>query len=230
VCAWAVSAGPAAPDAALGCRSVGVGYTLIVPPVNGHPVRWSGAAAVPYKTRTNAAYPEALQDIQNALASVSAETGVTFTYLGNDDSLVPSLQWGAHGEPLLIGWVTAAESDLFSGAPAGVVGVAGSWYNNSGNFVSGRVALERNRLAGYPRTGPSSKMTVLLHELGHAVGLGHVNDTNQLMNPYVVPRGSWGAGDQLGLDAVSPPPGAPAMQATESQEAADLRPGPLVFD
>ena len=42
---------------------------------------------------------------------------------------------------------------------------------------------------------------VLLHELAHAVGLDHVNDTTQLMNAFASASGptTYGAGDLTGL-------------------------------
>jgi hypothetical protein len=40
--------------------------------------------------------------------------------------------------------------------------------------------------------------TVLQHELGHAVGLGHILDPFQLMSPVPLVT-DWGTGDRAGL-------------------------------
>jgi hypothetical protein len=238
VCVWAGNTGGDEPHTFLGCRSAVVGrgastsYSFIVPPVGGTPVRWNACNVVHYTTRTStvsSTYPEARLDIQAALAQVSSQTGLRFVDDG-EVAAVPSRSYGSdttYGyQPLLIGWVRAAESDLFTGQPASVVGVAGSWYTG-GTFVTGRVALEQDRLASRPRTGPHSKMTVLLHELGHAVGLGHIDDDTQLMNPWVVNYGDWGAGDMTGLRALATP-GCPATLGPAPREVGELQAGPIV--
>jgi hypothetical protein len=40
---------------------------------------------------------------------------------------------------------------------------------------------------------------VMMHELGHVVGLAHVHDVRELMNPKTVGRTSFGPGDLEGL-------------------------------
>jgi hypothetical protein len=233
-CVWAVNTGGEEADAFLGCKTVAVGrgattsYSFMATS-NGTPVKWNACQDVHYTTRTSTAYSGALADVQAALAQVSAYTGLHFVYDG-EVSTVPTVSYGQTGGPLLIGFVDAAESDLYTGAPLSVVGIAGSWYNSPGTtYHSGRVALERTRLLALPRTGPASRTVVIMHELGHAIGLGHIADVTQIMNPVVVSYADWGAGDMTGLQALSTPV-CPAQLYAEQPPVGDLVSTPLVFD
>jgi hypothetical protein len=48
---------------------------------------------------------------------------------------------------------------------------------------------------------------VFLHELGHMMGLGHVNDPAQLMYPVATTRTAYGTGDLEGLYHLGTPAG-----------------------
>jgi hypothetical protein len=82
-----------------------------------------------------------------------------------------------------------------------------------GAIVTAQVALDADqRLAGGFGPG-STDGEVLLHELTHAVGLGHVDDATQVMYYRTTNSESeFGAGDRAGLRAVGaeagclPPP------------------------
>jgi hypothetical protein len=70
-------------------------------------------------------------------------------------------------------------------------------------YVTGAVVIDpsntSNLLASYG--AGTSLGELLLHELGHVVGLGHTSDRAQVMFPDILPLGTaaYGAGDLTGL-------------------------------
>jgi hypothetical protein len=103
-----------------------------------------------------------------------------------------------------IGWVTS----LGSGAVAGEAGPRSMSAPRNGwiRWESGSVGL--NASASFTLDyGSDGWGQVLLHELGHVMGLGHVNDPNQVMYPTTANALEYGAGDLAGLYAVGPAQG-----------------------
>jgi hypothetical protein len=75
--------------------------------------------------------------------------------------------------------------------------------------VSGQVVLDRDQLADVLQFNAGRAVTTatIAHELGHLVGLGHVEDTRQLMYPSARPVVSaFGPGDLTGLAALGAGP------------------------
>ena len=191
----------------------------------GRPGRWDPCQPIPYVLQAGWLPDSGRADVAEALRRVEVATGLTFVYEGDTDEM-PShhrepyqpARYGDRWAPLLIGWVPAASTDLGVGENAQGVSVAVAVANKGGpSLVSGQVVLDAtHRLFG--GFGPGgTEGEVLLHELGHAVGLGHVLDPTQVMYPQVknsVPE--FGAGDRRGLAAVGaaagchpPPPARP---------------------
>lgn len=178
----------------------------------GAPTRWNPCQPVPWQFNPAGAPAGGLAAVQAAMATLADKTGLQFRYDGTS-STVPTESYlrQAYGSfrPLLVGWSTAQASDLLAGGDSTMVGMArilwtGS-YDASGRnhtqIASGVVALNSAHKAG--TTGPGSWYTFALHELGHAVGLAHVNDSSQLMRG-VIPTNlaTYGTGDLAGLRAV----------------------------
>jgi hypothetical protein len=68
-------------------------------------------------------------------------------------------------------------------------------------FVSGAVSLDGPQLAKIldGKDGHARARAVVLHELGHVVGLAHVQDDGEIMNPVGGDVTSYQAGDRSGL-------------------------------
>lgn len=151
--------------------------------------------------------------VTSAVALVSKATGLRFVFDG-PTSEAPSRQrasyqpkmYGDRWAPVLISWVTPSENPDFA---AGVTGEGGSTHTGLPNqptaFVTGAVQLDAGQMAAILKR-PHGKQVVrgiVLHELGHLVGLGHVTDTRQLMYPQSQAGVTgFGAGDLAGLAAL----------------------------
>jgi hypothetical protein len=147
------------------------------------------------------------------MGRVSTATGLTFIADGatsespsNRREPYQPARYGDRWAPVLIAWVTPAENPDFA---ADVTGEGGSTPNSRnggpGVYVTGQVELDSRQFTRILRrpTGNETALAVILHELGHVVGLGHVTDSSQLMYPETRPGiTNFGAGDLTGLAAL----------------------------
>ena len=181
--------------------------------LDGKPVRWDPCTPIRWTSNTTRGPAGGLAVLSAAVAQIAAQTGTTWTYAGAS-SAVPGLGYlptkaRSAYPPVLLGWTDGRSSDLLAGQPANVLGMArNGWFGvrkADGSSIAalraGVVALDAtDRL---PLTGPLSWQAVVLHELSHVVGLGHTNDSRQLLAP-MLPRDLAGlqAGDRAGLTRV----------------------------
>ena len=151
--------------------------------------------------------------ITDAVLRVSRATGLRFVYDGAT-SEAPSRQrssyqptrYGDRWAPVLISWATAKEYPDFA---ADVTGEGGSAHtglpNRPSAYVTGSVELDSGQLTSILQRpdGHQVVRAIVLHELGHLVGLDHVTAANQLMYPQSQPGVTdFGAGDLTGLAAL----------------------------
>ncbi len=172
----------------------------------GAPVTWDPCSPVGYVVSWTHAPDGARQLVADAVETVEQATGLTFTALGSSP-LVPGTARPTDplpaGAEVLVAWVPAADDALF--ATGEVIGWARPLLvgDRSGGQVYGRgqVALDADWFAG--ATGAQAR-GVLLHELGHLVGLDHVEDTGQLMSDRHVGTVEYQQGDLDGLARLGP--------------------------
>jgi predicted Zn-dependent protease len=104
---------------------------------------------------------------------------------------------------VLIGWDTQKENSRLNGTVIGFGGSSSAGVTGGPLvYVSGNVALSAEWYASVLRTpkGYAQGEAVLLHELGHLLGLGHVPDKSQIMFEMERPQVTkLGVGDLAGL-------------------------------
>lgn len=186
------------------------GYTVLEQR-GGAPVTWDPCRPIHFVVRPDGQIPGGALALQRAIDEVSKETGLFFVDDGTTTE-APSTsrdpyQPGRYGKawaPVLIAWSTPTE---YPGLAGNIVGLAGplTTEGKGARIVSGEVVLDAPELAEIQSRpqGATFVYDVLLHELGHLVGLGHVDDPTQIMNPVSLrPLGRFGDGDLRGLARV----------------------------
>jgi hypothetical protein len=189
-------------------------YTFISTQTDGvTPVAYDPCRPVHYVIRPDGAPAGGEEVITSAIARVSEVTGLQFVYDGATDE--PSthdreiFQPGRYGDrwaPVLIAWESDTQNPELAGE---IVGEGGSTAVSIGSgpqvLVTGTVSLDAGQFPQIldRRNGRTIARAIILHELGHLVGLGHVDDDQQLMYPET--RGDvvdFAAGDLTGLAAL----------------------------
>ncbi|HEY0888322.1 MAG TPA: matrixin family metalloprotease [Nocardioides sp.] len=170
----------------------------------GRPAHWDACQPIPYwynpAGAPRALGRRALRLVHTAFARTAAASGLRFVYEGRT-RLVPyaggdtTAQLPSNG--IALAWSTPGRVPALAGPAIGYGGAVAV----DGIYVRGAVVLDRTwrppargRVAAY--------QSLLMHEVGHAVGLAHVDDAEQIMSPHNRGRTRWGAGDRAGLTRV----------------------------
>ncbi len=187
-------------------------YTWLVTNADGSPVRWNPCAPIHYVTNLAEAPAGAGPLVSQAFAQISAITGLTFVDDGptgetpsNERAAYQPSTYGGRWAPVLVAWSRASQTDILPGG--NIIGEGGSsWVEAAGGpkiFITGEAVIDADNTGSLPASfGAGSTLgELLLHELGHVVGLGHTADTNQIMYPTLlpVPSATYGVGDADGL-------------------------------
>jgi hypothetical protein len=163
------------------------------------PLRWNPCQAIRYTVNLGGYDPSARAMISEAVERLQAATGLPLVPAG-DTTFTPTsatpTQSGAASGDIVIALSDSAHTDLVPGL---IVGMTNISYTSV--IIKASVVIDMGDVASRPEWSSTGAGPVLLHELGHAVGLTHVGDATQLMNAIATSSGptTYGAGDLTGL-------------------------------
>lgn len=185
------------------------------------PYRWNPCQPIRYEVNLTSAPPGAMDDVREAVARISAATGIEFVEVGTtirtvDQQIGRAFQSRIPGEerfyPLLIEWVEHEHFDFVAETrKAAAFGIPFPGFGDlARTYVSGAIAMDAGEDLPPGFGQRYGRGVVLMHELGHVMGLGHVASTKEIMwSPEVsetrlpnLSQTEWGPGDLQGLAAL----------------------------
>jgi len=172
------------------------------------PFRWNPCRSIRFVVNLGS-YGEAYRPmITEAVERTATATGLQFDHVG-DTTYVPTsttsdltatqrlTRTGPYD--VVIALVSESTSDLVPGHIIGLAETSARRSGSRGEYTATRVLVDMGDSAMFADWHPEGPGTVLLHELGHAVGLDHVEDPAQLMFSFTTSVNTFGSGDLRGL-------------------------------
>jgi hypothetical protein len=176
---------------------------------DGEPVRYDPCRPLEWVLNTDAMPDGVGRLVRQAVSSVQDATGLQFEYEGTttetasfDRKLIQSRYEGGFA-PIIIGFATEQTEPQLEGAVTGIGGSSAVFeaYGDEQFLHSGVVILDSDDIGNLmgSKGGKALVRAVIEHELGHVVGLAHVDDPDELMNASNTAVTQWGQGDLAGL-------------------------------
>lgn len=167
------------------------------------PVGWDPCRPIRFQVNPDGEPAGGRDLIERALSRASAASGLAFEEEPPTDQrpfAQPFVPFGTD-RPVTIGWGTA---DEFPALADDVAGIGGGSAEQGGlgrtYFVTGGVALDTDVFTSERIAEESRVMeAIVLHEIAHVLGLGHVNEPTELMAEANGGQIDFGPGDLEGL-------------------------------
>lgn len=174
---------------------------LTTQPASDEPVGYDPCEPVEVLVNPDGAPRDHRELLDTALARVGDATGLDLRVVGEtDDRDTDRFDDAGLPEPVLVLW---ADEDEMPDLAGDVAGYAGSVATGGArlSYVTGMVVLDVDafeQMATEPG-GAAYRQAIVDHEVGHLVGLDHVDDPGELMYPETAVMTTFGPGDLEGL-------------------------------
>jgi hypothetical protein len=165
------------------------------------PVRWNPCGVIRYSVNLGGYDGSFRPVITEAVERLEAATGLPLVPVG-DTTFMPtsanSGQFPSATSEMVIALGDEGQTDLVNGNVVGRTSIIYGVAIARASVVIDMSAVGKSTILPWSSTGAGP---VLLHELGHAVGLDHTSDPTQLMYAFASSSGptTYGAGDLTGL-------------------------------
>lgn len=179
--------------------------------------RWNSCQPIQVVLNLDSAPTDAKTLTKIALKNVEQATGLRIEIIGESSEKYSATRKGYQPEaypeigkdwaPVLLDW--RPREEFLANFPKGmtgtkdVVGIAGpqvQFMGSIGQIVTGAAQFDatwfETTIANGNVTDPTS---IIMHEFGHIIGLDHVNDKKEIMNPVENGFTTWGPRDRAGL-------------------------------
>jgi len=170
--------------------------------------RWDPCRPIRYVIAGAEPFDGANALLTQTLDEASARSGLQLVYAGRtNEPALPSRasyqpdRYGKTWAPVLVAWTDQSAVPRLGANAIGLGGAASASVHGQQRLVSGVLyfdAPELSLIAQRP-TGFAEMRTVMLHEIGHLLGLGHVQDPAEVMYPTDVGQADYNTGDLRGL-------------------------------
>ena len=170
--------------------------------------RWDPCQPIRYVISGGEPFAGANAMLTQALAEAGAASGLRFVSVGASTEVAspdrPAYQPDRYGQrwaPVLVAWTDQAAVPRLAGNVIGLGGAVSARVHGTTRLVSGLLYFDAPELflMAQRGTGYALMRTVMLHEIGHLLGLGHVQDPGAVMYPSDGAQGGFAAGDLRGL-------------------------------